>query len=240
MKMRTYEKSEKNCLSPVVFLFTKKDSVQFSYDWMQRVTSITSTLSLYRRAPVKFIAEFKYHEDGQLASIVETPIYGDGYKTQEFRFEYHGLHLNKLAHYEEGTLLGEATVEYSAPSTTYSFEALNKWFNYVFDKNFNLVAKRIGGKETVTCHPTEDPGIMPYVKTKYVFQIVAERLHGTQLFFNILNNNGIDHLEYNYQQISIDTKKDEFGRIAQAEFKQEMEFGEMMPIQTIDIYYTTF
>lgn len=198
-----------------------KDSIYLEYDWDRKITSITVKFGGARGVPRKFKIHITYNEDGQMAVLTETPIDTDAYPQQTYRFTYSSVFLDKIW-FDDGQNRDEVKVEYSAPTNTYNIDYKNLWQNFVFDKG-DLLAKRIKGYEVFAVHRNEEekPGIMRYVRQQLPFQIVSETLGSSQLVFYVLCNYQVDLLEYNYQNIFLLNKRDEYGRIAQIDFSSD-------------------
>ncbi|MEO0573002.1 MAG: hypothetical protein AAF039_14940 [Bacteroidota bacterium] len=212
-----------------------KDTIQIEYDWANRITRIISKVGGHTGQENRFDTQISYNEDGFVASLNETPL-GDGSNSrQKYRFGYRGVFLNNIW-FDQGSGEEMALVQYSAPTNTYNVDYKGTWQNFVFEDG-DLVASRIKGYEVFSIHRDKEarPGVLIHIKNHLPIRIVSQTLGASQLAWYVLANYQVDLLVLNDQNIFIETKRDEYGRIAQLNFVSD----ELGNFQTTTIEYKT-
>ncbi|MEM9001185.1 MAG: hypothetical protein AAGB24_13055 [Bacteroidota bacterium] len=210
-----------------------KDTIRLEYDWAKRITRITSKVGGHTGKENRFDTRIFYNEDGQMATLIETPIGDSSFPRQEYRFEYDGVFLEKIR-FDQGEGEESVGVQYSAPTNTYNIDYKGTWQNFVFEGD-DVLAHRIKGYEVFAVHSDKEvkPGVLYYVRDRLPLSIVSQTMGGSQLAWYVLGNYQVDLLVYNDQNIFITTKRDEYGRIAQLDFSTD----ELGTYQTTTIDY---
>jgi len=212
-----------------------QDTILIAYDWANRISRINSKVGSHTGKENRFETQISYNKDGLVTSLTETPLSRSAGIRQEYQFGYHGVFLDKIW-FDQGEGEEFATVQHSAPTDTYNVDYKGSWQNFVFDDG-DLVANRIKGYEVFAIHRDKEapPGAFIHVKQRLPIALVASTLGGSQLVWYVLSNYQVDLLVLNDQNIFIETKRDEFGRIAQLDFSSD----ELGTFQTTTIDYKT-
>ncbi len=214
---------------------TVQDTILITYDWANRITRINSKVGSHAGKENRFETQITYNNEGLVASLTESPLSQRAGTRQEYRFGYRGVFLDKIW-FDQGEGEEFVTVQYSAPTNTYNLDYKGSWQNFVFDDG-DLVATRIKGYEVFNIHRDKEArsGVFIHVKQRLPIALVAQTLGGSQLIWYVLSNYQVDLLILNDQNIFIETRRDEFGRIAQLDFSSE----ELGTFQTTNIHYKT-
>ncbi len=191
---------------------------------------------------------FTYNADHNLKQIVDRA-QGLDLPTQEFQFEYKDRFLQKITRSENGK---EESVDvyYNSPTTTYSFaKPSGKMWNYIY-KNGDLVAVRNCGREVTTYYYTGEGQMDQALDKKKLngpyknlnqwslagYHIVSSLLRSSRMAHMILRRKLLDFISYDHTFIHLHNKLDEFGNVAQIDFRYAEDDT---PFQTTYITYKT-